>query len=81
MARDNIRRWVQHHQVASFLVLAYAVTWLAWLPAVLSYQGDLNQALSLIAQVGPAVAALVVTWYSGASVRGCARNIIRWRVA
>jgi membrane protease YdiL (CAAX protease family) len=72
---------VKQHQVASFFLLAYALTWLAWLPAVLGYGGDLSQVLSLIAQFGPAVAALVVTWYSGASVRGWARSIVRWRVA
>jgi uncharacterized protein len=81
MAGHDVRSWVQRHRVASFFMLAYAITWLAWLPAVLGYQGDLNQVLSLIAQFGPAVAALVVTWYSGASVRGWARGIIRWRVA
>jgi len=81
MARDDIRGWVQRHRVASFFVFAYALTWLAWLPAVLGYGGDLNQILSLIAQFGPAVAALVVTWYSGASVRSWARSIVRWRVA
>lgn len=78
MARDSVRSWVKRHRVASFFVLAYAIT---WLPAVLGYEGDLNQVLALIAQFGPAVAALVVTSYSGASVRGWARSIIRWRVA
>ena len=81
MARDDIRGWAQRHRVASFFMLAYALTWLAWLPTVLGYGGDLNQVLSLIAQFGPAVAALVVTWYLGASVRGWARSIVRWRVA
>ena len=81
LTRDGIRSWVRRHRVASFFVLAYALTWLAWLPAVLGYGGNLNQVLSLIAQFGPALAALVVTWYSGASVRGWARSIARWRVA
>jgi len=81
LARDSIFSWVRRHRVASFFVLAYALTWLAWLPVVLGYGGDLNQILSLIAQFGPAVAALVVTWYSGASVRDWARRIARWRVA
>ena len=81
MAGHDVRSWVQRHRVASFFLLAYAVTWLAWLPAVLGYEGDLNQVLSLIAQFGPAVAALVVTWYSGTSVGGWAHSIFRWRVA
>ena len=81
MSRDDLRSWMKRHRVASFFLLAYALTWLAWLPTVVGYGGDLNQVLSLIAQFGPAVAALVVTWYSGASVRGWARSIVRWRVA
>jgi hypothetical protein len=36
MARDNNHGWVQRHRVASFFVLAYAVSWLAWLPAALA---------------------------------------------
>jgi uncharacterized protein len=35
----------------------------------------------LFTQFGPALAALVVTWYSNASVREWARKIVRWRVA
>jgi membrane protease YdiL (CAAX protease family) len=81
MARDDIRGWANRHPVASFFTLAYAISWLGWLPAVLGYRGDLDQILSMIAQFGPAVAALVLAWYSGASVRAWARQIVRWRVA
>jgi hypothetical protein len=59
--RQDIRRWVKRHPVASFFALAYTITWLAWLPAMLGYKGDLGQVLSIIAQFGPAVAALFVT--------------------
>jgi hypothetical protein len=72
MARDDIRGWASRHPVASFFTLAYAISWLGWLPAVLGYRGDLDQILSMIAQFGPAVAALVLAW---------ARQIVRWRVA
>jgi hypothetical protein len=81
MARDDIRGWASRHPVASFFTLAYAISWLGWLPAVLGYRGDLDQILSMIAQFGPAVAALVLAWYSVASVRAWARQIVRWRVA
>jgi hypothetical protein len=36
------------------------VSWLAWLPEMLGYRGDLKQSLSTIAQFGPALAALVL---------------------
>jgi membrane protease YdiL (CAAX protease family) len=71
---------VKRHPVASFFVLAYAISWLAWLPAMLGYQGGLGQVIMMIAQFGPALAALVFTWYMGASIRGWASSIVRWRV-
>jgi membrane protease YdiL (CAAX protease family) len=70
---------VERHPVASFFVLAYAITWLAWLPDILGYQDDLGQVLTMIAQFGPALAALVLALYSGA-LGSWARGIIRWRV-
>jgi membrane protease YdiL (CAAX protease family) len=35
---------------------------------------------SMIAQFGPAVAALILTWYTSASIRSWFRSIVRWRV-
>ena len=81
MARADIRGWASRHPVASFFALAYAISWLGWLPTVLGYRGDLDQNLSMIAQFGPAVAALVLAWCSGASVRAWARQIVRWRAS
>jgi CAAX protease family protein len=71
-----MRRWVKRHPVASFFVLAYAISWLASIPAALGYGF-----MFLFTQFGPALAALLITWYSGASVLGWARKIVRWRVA
>jgi hypothetical protein len=53
MARSDIRGLVKRHPVASFFVLTYAVSWLAWLPAILGYRGGADTALSMIAQFGP----------------------------
>ena len=60
--------------MAPFLLLNHATD-------ILGYQGDLGQVLMMIAQFGPAIAALVLVWYSGTSVRSWAHNIVRWRVA
>jgi membrane protease YdiL (CAAX protease family) len=79
--QSGVRGWIKRHPVASFFVLAYAITWLAWLPDILGYRGDLGQVLTMIAQFGPALAALVLARYSGASVRTWLRSIVRWRVA
>jgi hypothetical protein len=43
MASKDFRGRIERHPVASFFVLTYATSWLAWLPAVLGYRGDLNQ--------------------------------------
>jgi hypothetical protein len=58
VAGDSCRGQARRHPVASFFVLAYAITWLAWLPAVAGYRGGLNQPLSMIGQLGPVLAAL-----------------------
>jgi membrane protease YdiL (CAAX protease family) len=72
---------VEGHPVAAFFLLAYGISWLAWLPAVAGYEGGLTAPLAMVAQFGPALAALLVLRVSGASVRAWARGILRWRVA
>ena len=67
--RQGMRGWVKRHPVASFFVLAYAISWLASVPAALGYGF-----MFFFTQFGPALAALIVTWYSGASVLGWARR-------
>ena len=62
MAHSDIRGWVKLHPVASFFVLTYVVSWLAWLPAMLGYQGSADAALSIIAQFGPTLAAFVIVF-------------------
>ena len=78
--RSGMRGSAKRHPVASYFVLAYAITWLAWLPDILGYRGDLGQILMMVAQFGPAVAALILVAYTGASVRDWLRGLVRWRV-
>jgi hypothetical protein len=40
--RGGMRGSAKRHPLASFLVLAYAITWLAWLPDILGYRGYLG---------------------------------------
>jgi hypothetical protein len=75
------KRWASRHPVATFFVLAYAISWLAWLPAMLGYGGRLGGPLSMLAQFGPALATLVAVWLSGASPRELLRSVVRWRVS
>lgn len=75
------RGWASRHPVACFFVMAYAITWLAWTPMVLGYGGDLSGPLSMVAQFGPALAALAAGWLTGAPLRELLRSVVRWRVA
>lgn len=80
-SQNGARGWVGSHPVAAFFVLAYAITWFAWLPAMLGYRGDFGQVFMMIAQFGPALAALLIVWYSRAAMGSWARSLVRWRVA
>lgn len=58
-----MRALVRHHPVATFLGLAFAFSWLAWLPLLLVDWGVQNSALAelhLLGSLGPAAAALLV---------------------
>ena len=74
---DGARGWFQRHPVIAYVALAYTLSWLTWLPALLGFGGT---ALIILGGFGPLVAALVVTRYTGSSVQAWARQIIRWRV-
>jgi uncharacterized protein len=74
---EGLARWTQRHPVIAFVALAYTLSWLTWLPALLGFGGI---ALIVLGGLGPLVAALVVTRYTGSSVRAWARQIVRWRV-
>jgi hypothetical protein len=40
--RGGMRGSAKRHPLASFFVLSYAITWLAWLPDILGYRGYLG---------------------------------------
>jgi membrane protease YdiL (CAAX protease family) len=80
MSPTTVRERVARHPVATFFLLAYAISWLGFLPTVLGRDqlfGGLNL---LVAQFGPALAGGVVLWYTGGSVREWLGRIARWRV-
>jgi uncharacterized protein len=74
---SGFRGWVQRHPVAAFFVLAYALSWLVWIPAALA---GASQLLMVPGAFGPAVAAYLVIRITGGSVRAWARQILHWRV-
>ena len=77
---------IRRHPLATFLLLAFGLTWLVWVPRAMASQGLLasewpiavGQALSW----GPAVAALLAAAITGgrAAVRELGARLVRWRV-
>lgn len=77
---------IQRHPVASYFILAYAISWAIEIPIALSVQGIVPLRVPLwihyFASFGPAVAALVVTaaLQESAGVLGLLGRIAKWRV-
>ena len=72
-----LRGWVERRPVIAFVVLAYTLSWLSWLPGLLGFGGLVAV---IVGGLGPLVAAMVVTRFLGGSVRAWVRPIARWRV-
>jgi membrane protease YdiL (CAAX protease family) len=60
-----VRAWPARHLLVTFTVLAYAISWLCWLPLLANRQNIVGWSAStylhLLGGLGPAVAAFVVT--------------------
>jgi membrane protease YdiL (CAAX protease family) len=81
--------WLNKHPLANYFILAYSVTWLALLGAIVLIQFDLVPAESPVVEwaiqlgvFGPAIAAVVIASLSGgkAEVIDLLKRIVRWRV-
>jgi len=76
----QLRTRVDRHPVASFFVLAYAISWLGFLPTVVGMDAPFGGLNLLVAQFGPGIAGLLVLWYTGGSIREWTGRIVKWRV-
>jgi uncharacterized protein len=72
-----LRGWAARRPLLAFVVLAYAISWTLWLPGLLGFGGLAVQAAGAF---GPAVAAALVTRWTGGSIRTWFRSLWRWRV-
>jgi CAAX protease family protein len=72
--------WRARHPLPTFFALAYAISWIAWLPRVLGDPGLLGQVSFYAGGFGPLVAGAILTGISGGSVRDWAASLLRWRV-
>ena len=70
--------FVRRHQLAVFVVLAYALSWWAWI----WYRLDSENVGAPILPMGPLLAALIVLFLVGGwpEVKDLLRSIVRWRV-
>jgi membrane protease YdiL (CAAX protease family) len=78
---QRIRDATSARPVASFFVLAYAFSWVGWLPVLLGAGEPIRTVSYVVGGFGPALAGAVTTWLCGGSVRAWAAQIVRWRVA
>jgi membrane protease YdiL (CAAX protease family) len=94
--QTGIRGFVRGHALATFFVLANGLSWLAWLPYILSQNGlgliglrfpevlGTDQVLGVLpgAYIGPVTAAFVVTALAEGrtGLRHWAGRLVRWRV-
>ncbi|RKD88999.1 CPBP family intramembrane glutamic endopeptidase [Halopiger aswanensis] len=80
MSRVFVRERVARRPVVAFFVLAYAISWLGFLPTILGRGGAFGGLNLLLAQFGPAIAGGLVLWYTGGSIREWVGRVGRWRV-
>jgi uncharacterized protein len=84
-AKTRLASLIQHHPLASFFVLAYAISWILWLPLVVS--GDdsptgIGFVLTLLATLVPSTVAivLVAVVHGKVGVRKLLGRLLIWRV-
>jgi len=76
----RLGEWVNRHPVAAFFGLAYAISWVAWIPWAFGYQDGAGAVLFIVGGFGPLAAAVIITKSTGGSIRAWARGIRAWRV-
>jgi membrane protease YdiL (CAAX protease family) len=70
---------VDRHPVATFAVLAIAVSWAVWIPALAAIDGQAAKAALIPGAFGPLVAGAIVTRLRGNSVRAWLASTLSWR--
>jgi membrane protease YdiL (CAAX protease family) len=75
--------WIKRHQIYSFFILAFAISWAIWIPVILfvSKDGEFHPLL-YIGGYGPFLSAALVTWIAegGHGLRQWLKRTFRWRI-
>lgn len=78
--QQRLGSFVRDHPVATYVVIAYAFSWIFWLVAIFNYENMLGQVAYFAGGFGPAVAAVVVTCLLGVTIRQWVHSLTFWRV-
>ena len=84
-ANSDVANLIARHQLASFFVLAYAISWILWLPLVISGDGSptgFGVLLVLFGSLVPSSVAIVLVafMHGKAGVRKLLGRLLVWRV-
>lgn len=78
----SVGAFVVGREVVTFFALTLALSWIVWMPGALGFVdfGSLVFGAIVVGGFGPLVAAAIVTWLIGDSLRAWAGQVLRWRV-
>jgi membrane protease YdiL (CAAX protease family) len=70
---------IARRPLVAYFSIAFAISWMLWIPWTLGAEGPAVTALFLLGGFGPLIAAAVVTHATGTPVRAWLRGLWRWR--
>lgn len=80
--RFAVGAYIAGREVIAFFALTLVLSWAVWIPSALGIVdfGSLVLGVIVVGTFGPLVAAAIVTWLIGDSLRAWAGQVLRWRV-
>ena len=78
----KLNDWIKHHQVTTFFLIAFVISWAIWLlsPYLSAGDNDAKLVITLIGAYGPALAAIFVSGIANPEQSGI-RSVTRWGIA
>ncbi|MFC4990093.1 CPBP family intramembrane glutamic endopeptidase [Saliphagus infecundisoli] len=78
----RVGAFVSGREIATFFGLTLALSWAVWVPGAVDIveYGALVSGIIVVGGFGPLVAAAIVTWLVGDSLRSWAGQVLDWRV-